>query len=103
MSKDLCVGKAYVFPDESNPFDKLVADNNDVLHKTNADRIRKMTDEELAKILYMGCEDRNWDTCKISEKCDEQDILSMSDEEEDAICIQCWLDWLRQGADKTKR
>lgn len=79
--------------------ERMVQARNMVLKKytpTNGDRIRKMTDEELAKTLYIGCGDRNLDTCKISEMCDEYNILAMSDEEEDAICIQCWLDWLRQ-------
>lgn len=65
---------------------------------TNADRIRSMSDEELAEALYMGCgdRDRNSHTCKISEKYDALEILYMSEEEEDALCIQCWLDWLKQ-------
>lgn len=70
--------------------------------KTNADRIRSMSDEELAEALYMGCgdRDRNSHTCKISEKYDALEILYMSEEEEDALCIQCWLDWLKQEVDE---
>lgn len=43
--------------------------------KTNADRIRAMTDEELAKILNGGCPPGG-------AKCNER-------------CETCWLDWLR--------
>lgn len=68
--------------------------------KTNADRIRSMSDEELAEALYMGCGDRNEYTCKISKTYNELNLSYMSEEEEDAICIQCWLDWLKQEVDE---
>lgn len=46
--------------------------------QTNADRIRSMTDEELAEfILKKRCTDR---VCPMTE------------------CFQCWLDWLKQEA-----
>lgn len=52
--------------------------------KTNADRIRAMTDEELATKLYLS-------TC-----------IHVFDSEvkcKDNGCKKCWLDWLRQEAE----
>ncbi len=50
---------------------------------TNADRIRAMSDEELAKKLAWRaeCPDKAH-----QDKCNED-------------CFGCWLDWLRQEAD----
>ena len=62
---------------------------------TNADRIRAMTDEELATEMYKGCGERNWSVCRIPKVCEERDVLSISEEEEDEICVQCWIDWLK--------
>lgn len=55
--------------------------------KTNADRIRAMTDEELAKFFFdcVACDD-----CPVgSEKC----------KREFANCMDAALDWLKQEAD----
>lgn len=51
----------------------------------NADRIRAMTDEELAEFI---AEVRNAITCVIS----DEDSCRNPDEP----CQKCWLDWLRQ-------
>lgn len=52
--------------------------------KTNADRIRSMTDEELAQ--YMG-DVQTWGGCPNhgARNCTEN-------------CADCWLDWLRKEA-----
>ena len=52
--------------------------------KTNADRIRAMTDEELAQ--YMG-DVQTWGGCPNhgARNCTEN-------------CADCWLDWLKQEA-----
>lgn len=50
--------------------------------KTNADRIRAMTDEELAKILNGGCHQ--------GAKCNEN-------------CVLCWLEWLRSPVDESEK
>ena len=57
------------------------------LKKTNADRIRSMTDEELAE--YMG-DVQTWGGCPNhgARKCTEN-------------CADCWLDWLKQEAQCT--
>ena len=47
--------------------------------QTNADRIRAMTDEELAKYFSIYCWSDDW--CKHQRKCEE-----------------CWLEWLREEA-----
>ena len=50
--------------------------------KTNAERIRNMTDEELAEFLGgKGCVD-----CK--RECEE------------VHCESCWLEWLKQEAEE---
>ena len=55
--------------------------------QTNADRIRAMTDEELAKHLWNI---RNAERCVIS---DQKRCIMFDD------CIACWLDWLKQEAE----
>lgn len=52
--------------------------------QTNADRIRAMSDEELAE--YMG-DVKTWGGCPNhgARNCQED-------------CYKCWLDWLRQEA-----
>lgn len=47
--------------------------------KTNADRIRSMTGEELDEFLYDGC-------------CREGEAFPCSD----VGCKKCWLEWLKQ-------
>lgn len=48
---------------------------------TNADKIRAMTDEELAMILNPTCPPI---------KCPEHPFEELLD------CYNCWLDWLKQ-------
>lgn len=52
---------------------------------TNADRVRSMTDEELAVI----CEDG----CPPNHECPTMDILGEIVEK--SACQQCWLEWLK--------
>lgn len=56
--------------------------------QSNADRIRSMTDEELAE--YMG-DVQTWGGCPNhgARNCQED-------------CSKCWLDWLRQEASDAK-
>lgn len=49
------------------------------IEKTNADRIRQMTDEELAEFLYNDCAPIP------ATECDKH-----------GECKDCWLDWLKQ-------
>ena len=64
--------------------------------KTNADRIRAMTDEELAETFYTGCESRAYnDSCLVTQELIKRGDLAMSDEEQDEICLKCWLSWLK--------
>lgn len=56
--------------------------------KTNGDKIRAMNDEELAKYLWSI---RNAERCVIS---DQKRCIIFDD------CIACWLDWLKQGAER---
>ena len=57
--------------------------------KTNADRIRAMSDEELAKFLQEPfCYKRTYEECTIS-YC--------------GVCDQCVLDWLKQFAEEGER
>lgn len=54
---------------------------------TNADRIRSMTDEELARILSEGCHG----TIECPNCCGEYTETIKS-------CAGCWLEWLKQEA-----
>lgn len=61
----------------------------DVTRKTsNADRIRAMTDEELANVMYRGCPPIKVDRCPTKK---DGGIID---------CVGCWLDWLKQEAQK---
>lgn len=51
--------------------------------RTNADRIRKMSDEELARFIFRGCDGR-----KCVEPGDNESIPHQ--------CERCWLEWLQQ-------
>ena len=55
-------------------------------HFTNADRIRAMSDEELAKLLLDGCR---------GSKCDEQP----QNEFGSVNCFDCRMKWLKQPAE----
>lgn len=54
---------------------------------TNADRIRAMTDDELAKFLSA-------EIFTIPE-CNQLDVVTRCDED----CNKCWLDWLKQESE----
>ena len=54
---------------------------------TNADRIRSMTDEELAKFLS--------DEIFTIPECNRLDVVTRCDED----CNKCWHDWLKQECD----
>ena len=60
--------------------------------KTNADRIRSMTDEELAKALYQMLDGDVY--CTNKPECGK--MLNTDDGIPDEWCAQCLLNWLRQ-------
>lgn len=64
------------------PYDKCPVPD---FPKTNADRIRAMTDEELAMLLE-GC------VCPKT-PCPDIDRDTPTDKKR---CTECWLDWLKQ-------
>lgn len=59
----------------------------DVGKMTNADRIRAMSDEELAKLMLDGCR---------GSKCDDQP----QNEFGSVNCFQCRMKWLQQQAEE---
>lgn len=61
---------------------------------TNADRIRAMSDEELAKMLY-DLNDMLW--CRELPEC--IDIVDADGENPTENCIGCALAWLQQPAE----
>lgn len=64
------------------PFECPVCGHKTNMPQTNADKIRAMSDEELAKFLQEPfCDKRTHDECTIS-YC--------------GVCDQCVLDWLQQ-------
>lgn len=50
--------------------------------QTNADRVRAMSDEELAEFMWSGCDNITQEACK-----------------RHAGCVGCWLDWLQEEVD----
>lgn len=50
---------------------------------TNADRIRSMSDEELATFLYHAWNNASW--CMVKDHCPDEDS-----------CFPCWLDWIKK-------
>lgn len=67
----------------------------DCKHRTNADRIRAMSDEELAKWLadIFDCHD-----CSEHERLGDNPLLS--DEQRDQECEKHCLDWLKQPCEE---
>ena len=57
--------------------------------KTNADRIRAMTDEELAELFMQEYDGADSFTCPVPHPCPP---------EKEASCRECFLDWLREEA-----
>ena len=67
--------------------------------QTNADRIRSMTDEELAELLYsLQTEDLDGMFCKTEETCEE--MLDSGDEIPKCMCKQCLVKWLRAESEE---
>ena len=60
----------------------------DGAHMTNADKIRAMSDEELAALI-----DREFGCCPPTGYCEK-----MSND-----CKACWIDWLKQSAEEGER
>ena len=58
--------------------------------KTKADRIRSMTDEELAEFLYNVWKEQDTFSKEVCERCGGTDIGCQPN---------CWLDWLKQEAE----
>ena len=68
-----------IYPCKADIFQKTYTDDKPM---TNADRIRSMSDEELAKILGNKC------LCPPTSEC--------------VNCVACWLEWLQQPAEPPK-
>lgn len=68
---------------QSLPFGKKPPTKYEERKKTNADRIRAMTDEELANFVSLCC---GWTCaeCPVGKKCNGDE------------CFSTWLDWLKQ-------
>ena len=64
------------------------------LRPTNADRIRSMSDAELAKIIYSFEDLKAPDYCQRKKECD--DMLDSDMDIPAEKCIGCLLDWLRK-------
>lgn len=67
--------------------------------QTNADRIRSMTDEELAELLYsLQTEDLDGMFCKTEDKCEE--MMDSGDEIPKSMCKQCLVEWLKAESEE---
>lgn len=60
--------------------------------KTNADRIRAMSDEELAELFDSWIQDCDCNDVPCRKSCEENNEKSVSG------CINHWLDWLKEEA-----
>ena len=69
------------------PFECPVCGHKKDIPQTNADRIRAMSDEELAKLLLNAC---------IGSKCGEQPLNEVGSVD----CFACRMKWLRQPAEE---
>lgn len=66
---------------------------------TNADRIRNMSDEEMAKwLIQMSEGDNRIKFCKSRPECNAD--LDEDREIPQERCAECMLDWLRQPAEE---
>lgn len=81
LYKDWCVHKL------DSPDPDLDRECKDYMQITNADRIRAMSDEELAKLLLDGCQ---------GSKCDKQP----QNEYGSVNCFECRKKWLQQPAEE---
>lgn len=84
------------------PCSKCDSVTNDLFEpkkQTNADRIRSMSDEELAELLYsiQNLEDKV-KFCKNKIECDN--ILDSGKEIPDNMCKQCLVDWLQSEVEE---
>ena len=57
---------------------------------SNADRIRAMTDEEMAELFMQEYDCSDSFTCPVQHPCPP---------EKEASCRECFLDWLKEEAD----
>lgn len=63
------------------------------------DRIRSMTDEELAELLYsLQTEDLDGMFCKTEDKCEE--MMDSGDEITKSMCKQCLVEWLKAESEE---
>lgn len=73
---------------ENKNFNDILADALERYNrKTNADRIRAMTDEELADWLGVYCNGQT------AQEAGKPCVSGMGS------CEECWLDWLKQEAE----
>ena len=76
---------------------RLLADLGiQVSQKTNADRIRSMSEEELAVLLYrvLGVDDQKIAFCQNKAECNA--LLDADEDIPEPMCLQCLMDWLKQ-------
>lgn len=66
--------------------------------QTNADRIRNMSDEELASVLFSGCID-SMDL----EECPYASESELDNNKIRKICKKCTLDWLQSEAEQERK
>lgn len=63
---------------------------------SNADRIRSMTDEELAVIIAAEFTSEQIPFCKSKPECEK--LLDEDKDIPEEMCVECVVEWLRQPA-----
>ena len=61
--------------------------------KTNADRIRNMTDEELVKEFIETMDDEMFFNCPVCKTKTESECFASN-------CEKCWVEWLKQEVEE---
>ena len=88
-------GQCVLYSDEGQYNALCDMENCEGRRKSNADRIREMTDEELSHLLGWPCVAfPPW--CSINTKCPYMQSEDVSP------CDKCALDWLRQEAENDR-
>lgn len=97
--EDKTLASQYMFVNAWMPLPKPYSEERQQEQMTNADRIRNMSDEELADAMLKFSEIGDHASfCVNSTRCDE--IMDAGEQIPEGMCRQCLLEWLRRKEEK---